>query len=308
MSFPNSPRLLPAAEISESGRPQEGQEGGFRVGLPVSPHTSFTPPPPCEKDMSLLAANQAIVPLHSSRTQHASMVSSPAAMQWSTQGHFTPYHLPRDTPAFGVPTYFSPNSAGTDFLQNVQSGQFTTNYPLRDPLRYTSTSPRGHNGVDFSGTSGFSASYPPTSMFHCPPSDLHLAPSLPETFTPEPMPMADDYDSHYADFLRNGGRAEYASPFSGTSRASTPYSTSYDEDGPIDKEQPYAQLIYRALLTAPQHTMVLRDIYDWFRTYTDKASHSETKGWQNSIRHNLSMNGVSDLAPPDNLLCLNSTE
>jgi hypothetical protein len=38
--------------------------------------------------------------------------------------------------------------------------------------------------------------------------------------------------------------------------------------------------------------MILRDIYEWFKNNTDKASASETKGWQNSIRHNLSMNGV----------------
>ena len=72
-----------------------------------------------------------------------------------------------------------------------------------------------------------------------------------------------------------------------------------------EKEEPYAKLIYRALLEAPGHTMVLRDIYAWFRRNTDKASNKETKGWQNSIRHNLSMNGVrflptSELASTSN--------
>ena len=56
--------------------------------------------------------------------------------------------------------------------------------------------------------------------------------------------------------------------------------------------EPYAQLIYRALMSVPEHKMVLREIYEWFEKNTDKAS-SSTKGWQNSIRHNLSMNGVS---------------
>ncbi|ORY06875.1 hypothetical protein BCR34DRAFT_590450 [Clohesyomyces aquaticus] len=64
------------------------------------------------------------------------------------------------------------------------------------------------------------------------------------------------------------------------------------DESPVDKEQPYAQLIYRALMEAPEHTMVLRDIYDWFKNNTDKAADKETKGWQNSIRHNLSMNGA----------------
>jgi hypothetical protein len=65
------------------------------------------------------------------------------------------------------------------------------------------------------------------------------------------------------------------------------------KDGTIEKDQPYAQLIYRALLEVPGHTMILRDIYAWFKDNTDKAHDKETKGWQNSIRHNLSMNGVS---------------
>ena len=65
-----------------------------------------------------------------------------------------------------------------------------------------------------------------------------------------------------------------------------------DVDGGVSCE-PYAQLIYRALKSAPEHKMVLREIYDWFEKNTDKAIANESKGWQNSIRHNLSMNGVS---------------
>ncbi|KAL9006852.1 MAG: hypothetical protein Q9188_000383 [Gyalolechia gomerana] len=63
-----------------------------------------------------------------------------------------------------------------------------------------------------------------------------------------------------------------------------------DEDGSVNCE-PYAQLIFRALKGAPGYRMVLKDIYRWFEKNTDKARKS-SKGWQNSIRHNLSMNGV----------------
>jgi Forkhead domain len=63
--------------------------------------------------------------------------------------------------------------------------------------------------------------------------------------------------------------------------------------GPSSKaEEPYAQLIYRAFMSQPRHAMTLQEIYQWFRENTDKAN-SESKGWQNSIRHNLSMNAVS---------------
>lgn len=64
-----------------------------------------------------------------------------------------------------------------------------------------------------------------------------------------------------------------------------------DGDASISSE-PYAQLIFKALLSAPEHKMVLKDIYEWFEKNTDKAKHNSSKGWQNSIRHNLSMNGV----------------
>ncbi len=59
-----------------------------------------------------------------------------------------------------------------------------------------------------------------------------------------------------------------------------------------ENAEPYAQLIYRALRDAPGYGMVLKDIYDWFEKNTDKAKNPSSKGWQNSIRHNLSMNGV----------------
>ena len=57
-------------------------------------------------------------------------------------------------------------------------------------------------------------------------------------------------------------------------------------------DEPYAKLIYRALMSVENHAMVLQEIYQWFRENTNKGS-SDTKGWMNSIRHNLSMNAVS---------------
>lgn len=63
-----------------------------------------------------------------------------------------------------------------------------------------------------------------------------------------------------------------------------------EDDCPFDK--PYAQLIYDALMKAPGRRMLLRDIYEWFVQNTKKPRESGTNGWQNSIRHNLSMNQV----------------
>jgi hypothetical protein len=65
-----------------------------------------------------------------------------------------------------------------------------------------------------------------------------------------------------------------------------------DADGEDEGNQPYAQLIYKALMSTPEHKMVLNEIYDWFRNTFEKFNKAKGKGWQNSIRHNLSMNGV----------------
>ena len=65
----------------------------------------------------------------------------------------------------------------------------------------------------------------------------------------------------------------------------------FEDEEPFD-DKPYAMLIYDALKQAPGHRMMLKDIYEWFRHNTTKPQESGSKGWQNSIRHNLSMNKV----------------
>ena len=66
-----------------------------------------------------------------------------------------------------------------------------------------------------------------------------------------------------------------------------------DEIDVEDEEIPYAQLIYKALMSVSTRTMVLSEIYQYFREKIPRFSKMRSKGWQNSIRHNLSMNGVS---------------
>ena len=72
-----------------------------------------------------------------------------------------------------------------------------------------------------------------------------------------------------------------------------------DEEEELFDDKPYAMLIYEALKDAPGHRMMLRDIYDWFRQNTTKAQDAGSNGWQNSIRHNLSMNKVGLVATND---------
>ncbi|KAK1752687.1 hypothetical protein QBC47DRAFT_363429 [Echria macrotheca] len=54
---------------------------------------------------------------------------------------------------------------------------------------------------------------------------------------------------------------------------------------------PYAQLIYQAFMSSERKAMTLQEIYQWFRENTARGR-GTSKGWQNSIRHNLSMNGA----------------
>lgn len=82
-----------------------------------------------------------------------------------------------------------------------------------------------------------------------------------------------------------------ASSEDGAGNTSREMTAAVDLDEPAGAEEPYAKLIYRALMSAPNHTMVLQEIYQWFRDNTAKGD-SDGKGWMNSIRHNLSMNAV----------------
>lgn len=67
-------------------------------------------------------------------------------------------------------------------------------------------------------------------------------------------------------------------------------------EGDYNADLPYSKLIYRALKEADGHKLSLQKIYEWFTKNTNKGR-DNTKGWQNSIRHNLSMNKVRSPLP-----------
>lgn len=60
---------------------------------------------------------------------------------------------------------------------------------------------------------------------------------------------------------------------------------------------PYSRLIWEALMSTEEKMLPLQGIYQWFEKNTNKAGNEQSKGWQNSIRHNLSMNAVC-VPPP----------
>lgn len=65
-----------------------------------------------------------------------------------------------------------------------------------------------------------------------------------------------------------------------------------DTDEDANGDPPYSLLIYQALTSAPGMKLPLQGIYSWFEKNTTKGKDQNSKGWQNSIRHNLSMNAV----------------
>ena len=101
--------------------------------------------------------------------------------------------------------------------------------------------------------------------------------------------------SHLVDFTINGSSLD--SPGSHGFDDGEDQSPFLVEESDCEGNEPYAKLIHRALMSAPGHRMVLKEIYEWFARHTDKNKNPSQKGWQNSIRHNLSMNGVGNDAP-----------
>ncbi|CAL5870140.1 uncharacterized protein PFLUO_LOCUS4375 [Penicillium psychrofluorescens] len=74
-----------------------------------------------------------------------------------------------------------------------------------------------------------------------------------------------------------------SSPEPAPSRGNSASSESNDDP-------PYSKLIYEALISAEDKRLPLQGIYNWFEKNTTKCKDPSSKGWQNSIRHNLSMN------------------
>jgi hypothetical protein len=243
-------------------------------------------------------------------TPHANMsLDEHEPMQWTAPTNFLLSSMAQHGAGYNASNPFPPGTG--DFYHYAENGMsYHDNFTIPYPAQYPSSScPRSYNGVDLSGLPAditMTDSFPPTAYHIEPPKHNDAMDLADQEINGQLMQLSNDYDHHpYGSHIKVEDPNGYQSPYSDLTRASTPHDDTprhhHDlsgDGGVIDKEQPYAQLIYQALLNAPNKTMILRDIYEWFKSNTDKASASETKGWQNSIRHNLSMNGVSKVIPP----------
>lgn len=72
----------------------------------------------------------------------------------------------------------------------------------------------------------------------------------------------------------------------------------YSKDEARDLKPPYsyATMITQAILSNPQGILSLAEIYDWISSHFAYYRHTK-QGWQNSIRHNLSLNKAFEKVP-----------
>ncbi|KAJ5774288.1 hypothetical protein N7457_009184 [Penicillium paradoxum] len=114
---------------------------------------------------------------------------------------------------------------------------------------------------------------------------VHLNPLQPPQNSP-PSPLSEVSSYHSPQSFAD---ASPAMTIHTTDRPS-PRSSTGDHKEDRSSNQPYSSLIYDALKAAPGNKLPLQGIYSWFEANTDKGADPKAKGWQNSIRHNLSMN------------------
>jgi hypothetical protein len=227
------------------------------------------------------------------------------AMQWTSHNHQHLNHIDQDGGGSGPRLRLHCPSESAFYGYDQNGLPYNENYELAYSAPLSSSCPRTYStGLDLSGLPmNIPDSFPPAA-YQIEPQRFHegLATDVADQgIDGQLMQLREDFDP-CSPIIKHESYTGYSTPYdSDVTRSSTPNgdspmpSQNYRPEGDneaVDKEQPYAQLIFRALKEAPHNTMILRDIYEWFKDNTDKASDKETKGWQNSIRHNLSMNGV----------------
>jgi hypothetical protein len=153
--------------------------------------------------------------------------------------------------------------------------------PLGYP-RATESSSDWIHGVEGHGRNG-----PDSQIYLTPSPAAEHFPQHSETMHTTPSPATRSATSSNSSQHVNRERAEVEREIE---RNDAEKNSIPDDSGPTDL--PYSHLIAEALKTAPDRKRTLQEIYSWFEQNTSKGRDQRSKGWQNSIRHNLSMNAV----------------
>ncbi|KAI1641355.1 hypothetical protein F4809DRAFT_5774 [Biscogniauxia mediterranea] len=209
--------------------------------------------------------------------------SSPTS---ATSAANPPLHLSTDPSTASPRSWSSPEAQQLSFSQGLWDADRMPPYDMRvyTPAAYEDQfqQPMAPATYPQPGFGLRNENLPEEANFHREAHNM-VAPTMPEGQVPLPSqapspPLKEEFEQSYQmpedSSVQDPGHAD----------------VSDGEEG-SKVEEPYAQLIYRAFMSRDRHAMTLQEIYQWFRDNTDKAK-SESKGWQNSIRHNLSMNAA----------------
>ncbi|KAL6236577.1 hypothetical protein BDW75DRAFT_239091 [Aspergillus navahoensis] len=186
----------------------------------------------------------------------------------------SPEGLPRMMPSMGgrVPEWSGPFMASS----------YSSSRQLKREMRRL---PTGKHLPDWShAKSSEAASFSLYKASHTLPPHSHSSSSStdPATATISPTSTSMPYHSLPLSVVSPAGKLEMDRESAPTAHA--------DETEDNNADPPYSQLIYEALSAAPGKKLPLQGIYLWFEKNTAKGRDPSSKGWQNSIRHNLSMN------------------
>ena len=179
--------------------------------------------------------------------------------------------------------------AGFPYLQNLSDGTTGASpYFARDVGIDTLSAPEGRTYYYPAGNA-FDTSSSAPGAYQDDREDLSLCGGV----DVKPDPDDDMASVMHSELDDTEVRTRYRDGMLKTEPSSVAGETPSDA-GSIAQDEPYAKLIWRAFKSVPTNSMTLQDLYQWFRENTFKAK-GEGKGWQNSIRHNLSMNAVCAL-------------
>ncbi|CAK3748725.1 Fork-head transcriptional regulator 2 [Lecanosticta acicola] len=135
-------------------------------------------------------------------------------------------------------------------------------------------------------------------------ADAGLGIQMPPTSNPfenSHMQFNRAYTDHEPPVQRAEGLPDMSNGWTRHEQSVTPHDDLFGEEEEREGADPadpcYAQLLYQCLKEAPDYTLSLRELYEWIAQHSQKAKDPKNRGWQNSVRHNLSMNAAFARVP-----------
>lgn len=277
-------RLLVQTGLSAS-------DGLFQVTASDNSPQSYHPRPPVENWLAFRSnpAPEALMPLHQTGFSNP-WGATPEPYDFGTSS-LTRALVPDDT---YLTSLFSAPHANTNVPSVIASPTSMRQPSSRAPRRSVYD-----DLIDWQTAPATSSLLSQEQIRHS-PSHLHTPEkprppmcALPQTPQSPPISISSNQSSlHFSDSMSP------APTVTGVDFASPRISLGDSSDQEHNGGSPYSRLIWEALMSTDEKMLPLQGIYQWFEKNTTKGKNDESKGWQNSIRHNLSMNAVRVVPTP----------